>query len=406
MHRTIVLSFAGEFPKLRIHSFILYIYPKSIKLEIIKNIIIGAGPAGLAMAGRLHHAGIDYTILEKSKKVGNAWHNHYDRLHLHTVKQWSHLPYMPFPNDFPTYVSRKQLVDYFDKYVARFNIQPIFNEEINSIKKKREHWQLNASSGKSYFAENVIIATGLNSKPNIPKWEGQEEFNGDIIHSAFYKNPKPYIGKKTLVVGFGNTGAEVALDLSEHGVETYVVARGEISLVPRDLNGRPVQVTAKQLEKLPFGFGDWLGSQIRKIYFGNVKKYGIKVAKGHPAVLLKETGKTPLIDIGTITAIKKGQIKILPDIDYFTAKGVQFKNGQHIDFDSVILATGFHAKIEKLIERGQELLDKYNCPKGAIAAGYHKGIYFVGFDNYKLGGIIGTIVDDSKTVVEVLSDEV
>ncbi len=371
-------------------------------MQTIKNIIIGAGPAGLAVAGRMKKAGIEYTLLEKSQTVGNAWRNHYDRLHLHTVKQWSHLPYMPFPDDFPTYVSRKQLVDYLENYAAKFNIKPIFNEEIIFIKKSGEHWQLNANSGKTYLAENVIIATGLNSRPNVPKWKGQEKFKGDIVHSAFYKNPKPYIGKKTLVVGFGNTGAEVALDLSEHGVETYCVARGEISLVPRDLNGRPVQVTAKQLEKLPFGLGDWLGSQVRKVYFGNVKKYGLKIAKGHPAVLLRKTGKTPLIDIGTIAAIKKGDIKIMPDIEHFTQTGVQFKNGQHVDFESVILATGYRAKIEELIERGQELLDKYNCPKGTTADGYHKGIYFVGFDNYKLGGIIGTIVDDSKSVVEKL----
>ena len=368
----------------------------------IKNLIIGAGPAGLATAGRMRQANIEFEIVEKSQHVGNAWRNHYDRLHLHTVKQWSHFPFMPFPDEYPTYVSRQQLVDYMDRYAAHFDVNPKFGVEIVSINKTGAGWEAVSQKGEKYLTKNIIVATGLNSAPKIPVWKGQELFKGDITHSRMYKNPAPYIGQKVLVVGIGNTGAEVALDLSEHGVETYVVSRGEITLVPRDLNGRPVQVTARQLEKLPFGLGDWLGSQIRRIYFGDLARYGLKISKEHPAKMLRETGKTPLIDIGTIAAIKTGKIKVVGDIDYFTETGVQFKNEGHIEFDSVILATGYEARIEKLIERGGELLDQYGCPKGSIGAGFHQGLYFVGFDNYKLGGIIGTIFHDSETVVEAL----
>lgn len=373
-------------------------------MQTIKNLIIGAGPAGLATAGRMRKLNIDFEMLEKSQHVGNAWRNHYDRLHLHTVKQWSHLPHVPFPDDYPTYVPREKLVKYMDDFARQYNIQPKFGVEIKSIKKKNGDWEVIAKNGEQFIAENVIVATGLNSVPKIPKWKGQELFKGDIIHSVKYKNPKPYIGKKVLVVGIGNTGAEVALDLSEHGVETYIAVRGEISLVPRDLNGRPVQVTAKQLEKIPFGLGDWLGGQIRKIYFGDLSKYGLQVSKIHPAVLLRDTGKTPLIDIGTIKAIKECKIKVVGDLDYFTEDGVQFKNAEHLKMDSVILATGYEAKIEELIERGDELLDDYGCPKNAIAEGYHKGIYFVGFDNYNVGGILGRILDESEEVVNALKN--
>ena len=373
-------------------------------MNSIKNLIIGAGPAGLATAGRMRQANIDFEIFEKSQSVGNAWRNHYDRLHLHTVKQFSHLPFKPFPKNYPTYVSRQLFVDYMDEYASHFKIAPNYGIEINSIKKENGKWKLNSNSNENYLAENIIIATGLNSSPKIPTWKGQELFKGNISHSATYKNPKPYIGKKVLVVGIGNTGAEVALDLSEHGVNTYVVARSEITLVPRDLNGRPVQVTAKQLDKLPFGFGDWLGAQIRKLYFGNLSKYGLKISNGYPAVLLKETGKTPLIDIGTIAAIKAGKIKVVGNMDHFTENGVQFKKEGYIEFDSVILATGYRARIEELVERGEELLDPYGCPKSPVGEEFHKGLYFVGFDNYKLGGILGSILNDSETVVKSLAN--
>lgn len=364
------------------------------------HLIIGAGPAGLAIAGRMRKAGIPFEILEQSQNVGNAWHNHYDRLHLHTVKQWSHLPHLPFPADYPLYVPRKKLTEYFDDYAKHFDIKPHFDQKVASIKKlDQDGWQVNTETGDKFEAKQVIIATGVNRVPNVPTWSGQENFKGDISHSVSYKNPGPYQGKRVLVVGMGNTGAEVALDLSEKGVETFISVRNPISVVPRDLNGRPVQVTSKQLAKLPLGLGDWLGSQIRKLYFGNLSKYGLESSKMHPAVQLRETGKTPIVDIGTIQAIKDGKIKVMKDIDHFTETGVQFKNGQHQEIDAVLLATGYKARVEDFLERADELLDQYGCPKQPIATGYHQGIYFLGFDNYKLGGILGTIQSDSAAII-------
>jgi lysine/ornithine N-monooxygenase len=371
-------------------------------MSTIQTLIIGAGPAGLATAARLRKANLDFTIIEQSQHVGNAWRNHYDRLHLHTVKEWSHLPHLPFPEDYPRYVSRQQLVDYMVNYAQHFDIKPKHGVEVLTIKKAGDNWKAITKSGETFLAKNIIVATGVNRTPKVPTWRGQTDFKGKIEHSRTYKNPKPYLDKRVLVVGIGNTGAEIALDLSEHGVETTIVARGEISLVPRDLNGRPVQVTGKQLEKLPFGLGDWLGAQIRKVYFGDLSKYGLKMSKESPTKLLRETGKTPLIDLGTIAAIKVGKIKVVGDIDYFTKTGVTFKEEGYREFDAVILATGYAAKIEELVENGVNLLDNYGCTKSPIGPDFHEGLYFVGFDNYKTGGILGTIFQDSKTVVRAI----
>lgn len=375
---------------------------KLFKTTLEKDIlIIGAGPAGLAVAGRLRKAGLDFELLEKSNQVGHSWHNHYDRLHLHTVKELSNLPHKEFPEDYPRYVPRQKLVEYFDSYAQEFNINPLFGEEIDSLTKAPDgKWEVRSKSGNAYLAKHVIIATGVNRVPKVPVWEGQELFTGNISHSRTYKNPKPYLGKKVLVIGMGNTGAEIALDLSEHEVDTYISVRSPISVVPRDLNGRPVQVTSKQLAKLPFGFGDWLGSQIRKIYFGNLSKYNLESSKAHPAVQLRETGKTPIVDIGTIHAIKAGKIRVEKDIERFTATGVVFKHGTELPFDHVILATGYTAQIEDFVEKGKEVLDKYGCPKSPVGEGFHQGLYFIGFDNYKLGGILGTIGTDSETIVD------
>lgn len=366
-----------------------------------QNLIIGAGPAGLAVAGRMRQQSIPFQIIEQSNQVGSAWRKHYERLHLHTVKQWSHLPHLPFPEDYPLYVPRLKFVEYLENYASHFDIKPIFGQAVKRIRKlPNGHWVVDAK--KTFEAQNVIVGTGINRVPNTPSWQGQSNFKGDILHSRFYKNAQPFLGKKILVIGMGNTGAEIALDLSEHHIETYLSVRSPVSVLPRDLNGRPVQVTAKQLAKIPFGIGDWIGSVVRKFYIGNLEKYGLQTESLHPAELLRTTGKTPVIDIGTVAAIKAGKIKVLPDIEQFSANSVLFKNKEELAFDAVILATGYRAKVEDFIEKGEVLLNQDGIPQSSIGRAYHKGLFFVGFDQYKLGGILGTIDSDSESVVNAI----
>lgn len=365
-------------------------------------IIIGAGPAGLAMAGRLEQLGIeDYIIIESASNVGPSWRSHYDRLHLHTVKKWSHLPHFPFPEAYPTYVSRQQVVEYLDAYAVKFNIKPRLNESVSQIAKEGLKWKVKTSK-EDYIADQVVVATGINKIPNVPTWPGQDTYNGKITHSKYYKNPDPYKDHEVLIIGMGNTGSEVALDLANHDVPVHLSVRSPISLVPRDLNGRPVQETAKVLAKIPFGLGDWLGSQIRKIYFGNVEKYGLRISKMHPTVQLKETGKTPVIDLGTIDMIKKGKIKVLPDIQSFYEDGVVTTDGDQIEVSRVILATGYKAGIEDMMPSVERIFDSHNLPNRIIGDGDLEGSYFLGFDNYKLGGILGTIFNDSEVIAEII----
>lgn len=368
----------------------------------MKTLIIGAGPAGLATAGRMRKLGLDFEMIEQRDKIAWSWTNHYDRLLLHTVKQLSHLPHLEFPEDYPLYVPRLKLVEYFNNYAEHFNIVPHLNTMATSIKKVGNQWQVDTNTNQSFKVNHVVVATGVNRVPHSPTWKGQDDFKGNILHSRHYKNVKPFKGQRVLVIGMGNTGAELALDLAENGIESYISVRSPVAILPRDINGRPVQLTAKRLAKLPFGLGDWLGTQVRKIVVGDLSKYGLPISKVHPAVQLRETGKTPVIDLGTVKYIKAGKIKVIGGIAHFSETGVVCKNGDQHDFDSIILATGYRAKIDEFVENTDNILDKYACPKQPIGEGEHEGMYFVGFDNYKLGGILGTIFTDSETVAKAI----
>ncbi|MCI5080698.1 MAG: NAD(P)/FAD-dependent oxidoreductase [Saprospiraceae bacterium] len=368
-----------------------------------KILIVGAGPAGLAIAAHLRKRQLDFVMIEKSGRVGNAWHEHYDRLHLHTVKSLSHLPFKPFPEDYPLYVPKQLVAEYLCEYAAAFDIQPIFHTAVTALHKQGNNWLVETNTDLSIEAEHVILASGVNRIPYHPFFQDEEDFQGSIVHSKFYKNGSSYKGKNVLVIGMGNTGAEIALDLYEHGANSFISVRSPVNIVPRDVMGRPTQLTAQKLSKLPDWLGDWIGVQLRRFTVGDLSKYGIKTPKMPPAKQLRVTGKTPVIDVGTLEQIKKGHIKVLPGIDRFTTEGVLFKNGEELPFDAIILATGYRPGIQDYFEHTDQLLDENEAPRQLIGKGDFENVYFIGYDNYTPGGILGVINRDSAIIAEHIS---
>jgi cation diffusion facilitator CzcD-associated flavoprotein CzcO len=365
-----------------------------------ENLIIGAGPSGLAMAARLKQAGLSYVILEQANKVGSKWHQHYDRLHLHTVKELSCLPYVDFPDHYPQYISKFQLIEYFNSYVEKFEIKPEFNSTVTSVKKLNSNWTVECSNGKIYTAKNVVVASGLNRVPSIPIWKGLELFKGEVMHASTYKNAQVFLGKKVLVVGMGNTGAELALDLAEQKIEVSLSVRGEITIVPRDFLGRSVQLTANKLNKLPYVIADWIGSLSGKIAFGNLRKYGLPISNIPPAKMRRVFGKTPTIDIGTVAKIKSGEIKVRKGIAALTENGVVFTNGISEKYDVLLLATGYTASLKDFILAKDSLFIENGEPAKKLAHDEEEGLYFLGFEKYTYGGTLGTLKAESELILK------
>lgn len=366
-------------------------------------LIVGAGPAGLAMAGRLRKANVNFDIIEKETTVGFIWSQHYDRLHLHTVKNRSALPHFPFPDEYPMFVSKDDLYKYYQEYAQQFNIQPSFGEPLVSVSKNESDWKV-ITNKKEWIYQHVIFATGINRVPNIPKFKGMENFRGTITHSRNYKNPKPFEGKKTLVIGMGNTGAEIALDLALKNVKTSISVRSEINIIPLSLFGIPTQETALKLAILPNQLADSISKLAQKFAIGNLMKYGIKTSKTAPIAQLRETGKTPVIDLGTVDQIRKGNITVVGDLASFEANTIVFKNEKNQNFDAVILATGYKSKLEEFVPSINAMVDKYGNPNSVIGINEFKGLYFLGFNNFKPGGILGAVYEGSEKIMsEILS---
>ncbi|KAM0944431.1 putative indole-3-pyruvate monooxygenase [Dioscorea sansibarensis] len=193
-------------------------------------IIVGAGPSGLAVAACLNEKGIPSLIIERFNCIASLWQlKTYDRLHLHLPKQFCELPLMPFPSSFPTYPTKQQFLQYLQAYATRFGIKPVFNEavEMAEFDAGLGLWRVTTTSAE-YTCPWLIVATGENADAVMPHINGMEEFKGSIIHTSQYKSGKVFSGKKVLVVGCGNSGMEVSLDLYNYNARPSVVVRDAV----------------------------------------------------------------------------------------------------------------------------------------------------------------------------------
>jgi len=214
------------------------------------TLIIGASISGLASAASLERQNIEYIIIEKQNQVAAPWRNHYQRLHLHTSKRCSNLPFKKFAGKIPRYPNRQQVVDYLEGYQKEFNIHPVFNTQAISVRKEADHWLTETSNG-IYKSKYLIMATGAYGKPRAISFKGMETFTGQILHSCEYKTGKDFTGQNVLVAGFGNSACEIAIDLYEQGAHVSMAVRSPVNVVPRDIFGLPVQELSIFLSPLP-----------------------------------------------------------------------------------------------------------------------------------------------------------
>lgn len=347
-------------------------------MKFSPTLIIGASAAGLACAACLQKQKMEYLILEKQSNVGHSWRQHYDRLHLHTNKSLSNLPYFPFDAALPRYPAREDVVKYLEKYAQHFNIQPIFNTEVLTVKKAGENWRVETSQ-EIYQAKNLIFATGLAHTPKASHFVGIDGFPSEILHSSSYKNGAKFKGKKVLVVGFGNSGCEQAIDLHEYGALPAMSVRSEVNVLPRDILGVSVLQLGVLMSNFPPQIGDAINAPLIKMLVGDLNKLGLKKSSDGPMTQIRKTGRIPLLDIGTIRLIREGYIRVFDDIDRIEGSTVFFKNGKSEDFDAIVLATGYEHKLEKILNLDAETLTDLKKPMKKRSTQGKDGLYFCGF---------------------------
>jgi cation diffusion facilitator CzcD-associated flavoprotein CzcO len=346
--------------------------------EAVEAIVIGAGPAGLACAAMMKSAGLAPVVLERASAVGAVWRRHYDRLHLHTDRGHSGLPGLSMPREYPKYPSRKQVVDYLEAYARHFGLTPRLETPAKRIAPANGGWRVETGS-ESFAAPVVVVATGTAGWPVRPNWPGADGFPGDIVHSSEYRNPAPYAGKRVLVVGFGNSGGEIALDLAEKGIDVALAVRSPVRIVPRDLLGLPILTWAILLQRLPPRLADAVSAPLVRLSVGSLHSLGLRPAAKGPITMVEEDGRVPLLDIGTVAAVREGKIAIRPGVERFEGENVVFSDGASAPYDAVILATGYKPDLRPLLPEVEGVLDAAGQPRVSGGTTGQPGLYFCSF---------------------------
>jgi putative flavoprotein involved in K+ transport len=354
--------------------------------------VIGAGPSGLATAAMLGRAGESAVVFERAE-IGAAWATRYDSLRLHTVRWLSGLPGYPIPRSFGKWPARDAVAEYLRRYAAHHRLDVRTAVEVEHVDRDADGWVVRTSSGP-VAAERVVVATGQNNVPFVPGWPGV--FAGEIVHSVSYRNASSYHGRRVLVVGSGNSGAEIAAELAAGGArEVLLSVRTPPSIVRRDTLGVPTQLLGIASMRLPTSVVDRIASSIRRFAIPDLAPHGL-VAPEQPYSDFLRRRVIPIVDVGLVDAVRTGRVHVVASLERFDDGAAVLADGGRIEADAVIAATGFRTGLERLVghlgvldERGQPLVRDVEGPARA------PGLHFVGYE-VTLGGTFRLVGIEAK----------
>ncbi len=388
-------------------------------------LVIGAGPGGLAAAAAMRQRGMRPLVVERAEQLGASWRRHYDRLHLHTTRRLSALPGLPIPRQFGRWVGRDDVVRYLELYTEYHDLDIATGIEVSRVEKAESAgsaqgaekagsaeqaeerggtgkaetgWRLPATGGRVLTSPVVVVATGHNHTPYIPSWTGRNTFTGDLLHASAYRNADPYKGKDVLVVGVGNTGAEIAVDLAEGGAgRVRLAVRTPPHILRRSTMGWPAQASGIVCRRLPVSVVDKIAPYVERAGVPDLTEFGLpRPENGLYSRVLE--GAIPVQDVGLVAAVRARKVEPVAAVEEFDGETVRLADGSEIRPDVVIAATGYRRGLESLVghlgvldDRGRPVVHGAKTSPGA------PGLYFTGFTN-PISGMFREMAIDARRI--------
>lgn len=357
-------------------------------------LVIGAGPAGLAVAACLKRGGMEALILDRGEAVGDSWRTRYDRLHLHTPRVQSALPGSRIPARYGRWVAKDDMADYLSAYARDHSLEPRFGTDVRRLERDDGRW-VALTQHDTVTAGQVVMATGYSHTPVRPRWPGEHEFHGQVLHSSEYRGPSAYQGQRVLVVGAGNSGAEIATDLADGGAkEVRLSIRTPPNVIPRQVGPIPATLMAIPMDYLPARLVDPMNQLLRRATLGDLTPYGMPAAPRGVVAQARATGVTPTIDVGLSAALRAGRVTPVASLERFEGREAVFADGARFAPDTVIAATGYTTGLPAIVghlhvldERGVPLMTGRKTLPGA------PGLRFIGLSNPLKGQLLQIRID-------------
>ncbi|MPZ25673.1 MAG: SidA/IucD/PvdA family monooxygenase [Micromonosporaceae bacterium] len=345
------------------------------------TVVIGAGPAGLAVAATLHARRIDPIVLEQGDAVGTSWRRRYDGLRLNTVRWLSNLPGLRMPRQAGRWVGRDEYVAYLERYAAHHRLRTRLGvrvERIDPGPDETRRW-LVSTDQEPIHASSVVVATGAFATPVIPGWPGRSRFAGELHHADSYRNPARYAGRSVLVVGGGASGLEIALLLAGGGAGPVLLSvRSCQNLFVRQWRGIPL-TPPPAAQRLPTAVLDAGGAMTRRL-LGTGWPSPLPGAPAGLGTALRRDEREPTVADGVVEALRDGRIRLVAAVAELREQEVVLADGEVVRPDAVIAATGYTDGLDTLVGHlgvtgpGGRLV----APAGQPIA-HAPGLAFVGF---------------------------
>ena len=351
-------------------------------------LVVGSGQAGLSIAARLKQQNIDTLVVDKNERVGDNWRNRYHSLKLHNQTHVNHLPYMPFPSTWPTYIPKDKLAGWFEYYAESMELNVWTKTTFISAEydKAKKNWnvKLKLSDGNEKIMKprHIVMAVGVSSVPNRTKIPGMEGYKGKVIHSTDYSSGRDYKGKNVLVFGTGTSAHDVAQDLYVHGANVKIVQQSPSMVVNVEPSAQlpyqlyregpntddcdlitissPLKVLKKTHQLLTKKT-----KEIDKSLLDKLEEVGFRLEYGEENTGWQfkylTRGGGYYFNVGASDLIAERKIKVIQflDIINFNPSGIEMKSGDNFDIDLMVTAIGYKGQ-EYVVEEffGKAVVEK------------------------------------------------
>lgn len=323
--------------------------------KTLDAVVIGGGQAGLASGYYLQKAGLNFKILESGDQPTGSWPKYYDSLKLFSPARYSSLPGYPFPKAPNEYPLRDEVISYLRQYAEKFKLPIKLNQKVERIVVENGGFDVITLAGDRFRSKTIISASGSFHRPYLPSLKGADIFKGRILHSSDYKHPESFLGKRVVVVGRGNSGVQIAVELANHSNVSLAVQH-PVRFTPQRVLGLDLHFWLKitGVDAFPFyRIGKEPPSPISVFDLGGYRK---KIDHGNPDQRTMFSG--------------------------FYSEGVVWANGEREPVDVVMFATGFRPNLPFLSGTGALASDGMPLHVAGVSTEF-LGLYYVGLSNQR-----------------------
>jgi hypothetical protein len=310
--------------------------------------VVGAGPAGLAMARTLKRLHVEFDVYERHSEVGGIWDQAnpgspiYDSAHFISSKTKSHFLDFDMPAHYPDYPSHRQILAYLRAFARAYDLQQNihFNTAVERVEQTEAGWKVSLTTGEAKSYAWLIAASGANWCPRMPSLPGW--FTREVRHARTYRSPDEFRGKRVLIVGAGNSGCDIACDAARSGKSAFISLRRGYHFFPKHVFGEPLDVFAERGRRMPRWLSQFLLGRLLRLLNGDLTRFGLK-APDH-----KVLESHPIVNSQILHYLSHGDLTAKPNIARLNGEEVIFDDGSREQIDLIICATGYRGELPYL----------------------------------------------------------